>query len=321
MGETRIESLSVIIPTYNRCTFLEAALVSAYHQRGVIVEVIVVDDGSTDGTLDVLERLNLPVKVLTLSHRGVSAARNAGLEVASHEFIIFLDSDDVILPDKARLQINSLRSSCGSVSYSRWRTLSAGGEILREPGQDWGSNMLPTLLVRHIAPPSACLFRADAVRAIGGFDEELSACNDWALLVQLALRAFSFVFCPESTALYRLHGGNMSYDKERSFTSAVKVVQKAFASSRLPDQYRRGQQHALAIQYLETARQCFVIGDSERAQEYVHRLLHNVDPARDWLVSSGVRSGDLNSAQEVERFRNWIEAAYFAALGLRPGGR
>src|ERR1700742_4118116 len=89
---------SVIIPTYNRCAFIGRALDSVLSQEGCDLEVIVVDDGSTDGTPEMLGRYDRQIQILKQSNKGPGAARNRGLQEASGEYVAFLDSDDLWFP-------------------------------------------------------------------------------------------------------------------------------------------------------------------------------------------------------------------------------
>jgi|SRR6267378_4283950 len=109
MGQ--VEGLvSVIIPTYNRAQLCKEAVESALSQTYHDIEVIVVDDGSTDSTREVVSHLDSRVRYLSQKNSGVSAARNLGMQSARGEFIAFLDSDDTWLPWKLQLQVNVLRT-------------------------------------------------------------------------------------------------------------------------------------------------------------------------------------------------------------------
>jgi len=138
MGQ--VEGLvSVIIPTYNRAQFCKEAVESALSQTYHDIEVIVVDDGSTDNTREVVSNLDSRVRYLSQKNSGVSAARNVGMQAARGEFIAFLDSDDTWLPWKLQLQLNVLRTlpSAGMV----WTDMIAVDETGRELYASYLTNM------------------------------------------------------------------------------------------------------------------------------------------------------------------------------------
>lgn len=103
-----IPLISIIIPTYNRKNLVLDAINSAIQQEPKNYEVIVVDDGSSDGTPEYLESLNLPIKIIGKENGGVSSARNAGIKAAQGKYIAFLDSDDLWLPDILKSQVEYL---------------------------------------------------------------------------------------------------------------------------------------------------------------------------------------------------------------------
>jgi len=102
--------ISVIIPTYNHCRFLVSAIDSALSQTLKPSEVIVVDDGSTDETSNLLNAYEGKIRVVRQKNQGVAAARNRGAEIATGEYLAFLDADDLWLPRKLEMQLNRFES-------------------------------------------------------------------------------------------------------------------------------------------------------------------------------------------------------------------
>lgn len=265
--------VSVIIPTYNRSEFLPAAIVSASIQAQAKAEVLVVDDGSTDKTPQVLETFRNTLRIFTQPHKGLSAARNLGLANASGEYVVFLDSDDLLLPEKICIQSRILDAHPEIASvYSRWKTTQVDGTSFRDAGVDHAPHTLPTLLCRPIAVIHAYLFRTAILRALGGFDEKLAACEDWDLQLRLALAGYRFAFCPEVTAIYRLHSENMSHDVNLMLSNGFRVIEKAMCSSSLPQKYRDAKAVIQCIEFLEVARRCFSRSNPRAAQLVLERM-------------------------------------------------
>lgn len=183
-------AVSVIIPTYNRSCVL-AAVESVLAQRGAHFELIVVDDGSTDGTWSQLECLNERkrgvTRMLHTEHRGVGAARNAGIAIAAAPLVAFLDSDDLWAPDKLARQINFMRLNPGCVLSQTGETwirngmrVNPGVRHVKRAG-DIFVDSLRTCLIS----PSASIVRTGYLREMGGFDEDLVAAEDYDLWLRI----------------------------------------------------------------------------------------------------------------------------------------
>lgn len=193
-GESVAPSVSVIIPTYNRCAMVREAIASVLAQRGVDCELIVVDDGSTDSTQAEVERLAADLRpasfrLIRMPHSGPAAARNRGIAIATGEFVAFLDSDDLWMPAKLARQLAFMRANPGlriAQCNERWlrdgRTVNPGRRHRKRAG-DLFEDSLRTCLVS----PSATIMRTDFLRALGGFDEALPACEDYDLWLRVLL--------------------------------------------------------------------------------------------------------------------------------------
>jgi glycosyltransferase involved in cell wall biosynthesis len=210
---TTPETVSVVVPTRNRWTLLSRnALRSGLDQEGVDHEVIVVDDGSDDGTAEQLSRLG-DSRLRVVRHQrplGVAQARNAGIAAARGEWVAFLDDDDLWSPHKLRMQIDASRAEgadwayAGVVSVREDRTvdyvfpLPDRNELDRE------------LLVRSVLPAgcSNVIARTELVRGVGGFDEEFFQLADWDLWIRLALEG-NGALCPEIVVGYVMQPESM----------------------------------------------------------------------------------------------------------------
>lgn len=191
-------SVSIVIPTYNRADFVRNAIQSAVAQTLQDIEIIVVDDGSTDHTIDVIDEFNDPrIKFKRHeSNQGGNAARNTGTELADGDFIAYLDSDDVWYSDKLELQTTRLHECDDDfiVSYCDSERDRDGGIkqllsdwIERPTGFEGGEQLIPPLLSRKFTfgGSSALLVKAEAVEEIGGWDEDFPRNQDMDFLVRL----------------------------------------------------------------------------------------------------------------------------------------
>lgn len=178
--------ISVIIPTYNRRPMVREAIDSVLPQHDADFELIVVDDGSTDGTYETLASID-GVTVARTEHRGVAAARNYGVTLAHAPLIAFLDSDDLWVPDKLHRQLAFMREfpDCAiSQSSEVWirdgRRVNPGLRHLKRAG-DIFVDSLRTCLIS----PSAVILRTALFRNLGGFDEDLAAAEDYDLWLRI----------------------------------------------------------------------------------------------------------------------------------------
>jgi len=207
-------SISVVIPTYQRAELLEEAIISAASQSIAPAEIVVVDDGSTDATAEVVERLRSElgpeIEVIYLSQvrRGGNAARNAGVRAASGDWIAFLDSDDLWVGDKLEKQLARVALSPGSVAcYCGLRGFSEEGQLPEEHRAFPEGDLSSSLLVRDGTAPTSCyLVRRSVLLEAGLFDEELQARQDWDMWIRVSMYG-AIVSVPEPLTRFRHHDG------------------------------------------------------------------------------------------------------------------
>ncbi len=189
--------ISIVIPAYNRWEFLQQAVASVIAQTYTNWELVIVDDGSTDGTKEGIGALHdKRIQVFSLPHSGnIAALRNAGVMVGCGEWVSFLDSDDVWVPEKLELQLQSLQQNGRSWSYG-------GSELMDEKGQTIPfktGNHLPLsgwiteeLLINKVsAPIGSLMLKRELFEELGGFDSnpELLFREDYELVLRLSLKA------------------------------------------------------------------------------------------------------------------------------------
>jgi len=204
--------VSAIVATYNRAHIVARAIESILGQTYENIEVVVVDDGSTDDTLVMLARYGRRISVITQKNAGPSAARNRGIQAASGDIIAFLDSDDIWLPDKIRRQVALLQRVPKSVPCcvcdatlqftSRPVTTSFENADL-EPAEEEGLWLNPTetLINRFVLFNQTAAIRREALGKVGSFDETLRYLEDADLALRLSLLG-PFAFIRESLAIY-----------------------------------------------------------------------------------------------------------------------
>ncbi len=174
--------VSVVIPTFNRRTLVREAVASVCNQRGAAYEVIVVDDGSSDGTAVALQaEFGRRVDVLRTANRGVAAARNAGVAACHGDRIAFLDSDDLWLPDKLATQVSFFAAHpeaqiCQSEEV--WVRNGVRVNPCTRHCKPSGDIFEPSLRLCLVSP-SAVMLRRSLFERVGGFDESLPACEDY----------------------------------------------------------------------------------------------------------------------------------------------
>jgi len=220
--------VTVVIPTHNRVRLLRQTLASALAQTGVKCEVVVVDDGSTDGTVGYLESVPDPrLRFITRAMgNGVSQARNAGLEAARHEWVAFLDDDDLWAPDKLRAQLDAAVDGCGWVTVGAVdvddHLVVTGGARPPVAQKD-----TPRLLLANIVPGggSGTMVRTELARSLGGFDPALSTLADWDMWIRLSLVS-DMASVPRPLVAYRLHGHSMSHTDDRFLDELAEVCGK-----------------------------------------------------------------------------------------------
>jgi glycosyltransferase involved in cell wall biosynthesis len=180
--------VTAVIPTYNRAWILAEALDSVLAQDYDRLELIVVDDGSSDGTSDLLATYGSRITVLRQENRGVSAARNRGVAAARGRYVAFLDSDDLWHPQKIRTQVSFFRS-CRSARICQTEEIwiRRGRRVNpRQRHRKPSGDIFIASLALCLVSPSAVMLERSLLQEVGGFNERLPACEDYDLWLRLA---------------------------------------------------------------------------------------------------------------------------------------
>ena len=211
MGNRKLAS--VIIPCYNQGQFLGEAIESVYRQSYENVEIIVVDDGSTDDTSRISASFDR-VRRVTQVNRGVAGARNSGLEASRGDYIVFLDADDRLLRNALQDGVNALRANreCAFV-YGHVTLISTSGSPLPTPRQAavLEDHYLELLRHNYIWSTGAVVYRRDVLESVGGFNGSSSGSADFDLNARIA-RILPIGCCDTTVLEYRRHDASMSRD-------------------------------------------------------------------------------------------------------------
>lgn len=246
--------VSVVIPTFQRAAVLREAIRSALVQREVPLEVLVVDDGSTDQTPELLaaqrdERL----RWVRQENRGQAAARNRGIALSRAPWVAFLDSDNLWPADRLARQFGALaRAPDVDVVYGISLELGGARRFGRAPARD-GRALSEQLLDGNFVPFNTSLVRREALRRVGGFDETLRSAEDYDLWLRLSADA-RFLFVDTVCAFYRISPDSISSDLERNFLANERIVRRFLATHPRFDRFPV-RQRALARLKADFARQ------------------------------------------------------------------
>lgn len=200
--------VTVIMPCYNRARYLREAIDSVLKQTFSGFELIIVDDGSTDGSAAIIAEYGDKVRAITQENRGRSAARNAAIQVSRGAYLAFLDADDYWHPDFLQRMLAVLEGTDAAVAYCGWQNVGLPGrrgEPFIPPDYEQKPDKEELLFENTRWPIHAAVVRGDLVRRVGGFDGRWQSCEDFALWLEIGLRQ-RIIRVPYVLAFYRHHG-------------------------------------------------------------------------------------------------------------------
>jgi GT2 family glycosyltransferase len=238
-----VPRVSVIIPTRDRPELTAEAVASVLAQSWTDLELVVVDDGSTDATADHVEARfrDSRLRVVRQVHLGVSAARNRGVRETSGEWVAFLDSDDLWLPPKVERQLAAADEPPGSAAchteevwYRRGRWANP-----RKAHAKRGGWIFPSCLPLCIISPSSILLRRSVFEALGGFDETFPACEDYDLWLRLTAAHPVLLLSERLTVKRNGHAGQLSQEHWGLDRFRVRALWKVALDPAVRSEYRR----------------------------------------------------------------------------------
>ena len=227
--------VSVILPTYNRETYLQAAVQSVLDQTLTNWELIIIDDGSCDGTLSYLSSLtDSRVRVIARQHCGNPARlRNEALTSAIGDYIAFLDSDDLWMAEKLAVQLALLRQhETARWSYTHYERIDHAGRTI--PGGPWtphsGAILEKLITIDAVAPMPSIMVERALLGEVAGFDETLFYCEDYELLFRLAAVSHALAI-PQRLCKVRTHASNTARNRVSVHQAWIVVYARLAAMS------------------------------------------------------------------------------------------
>ena len=242
--------ISVIIPVYNGEQTIRETIDSVLAQTFFDFELIVINDGSTDATLEIVTSIQDPrVKLFSYPNRGLSRSQNRGLAHARGDLVAFLDADDLWTADKLEAQRKALQAHPqAAVAYSWTDFIDEFGKSLGQGNHvTKNGHVLADLLENNfIANGSNALIRKEALISVGGFDASFHIAGDWDLWLRLAA-SYQFVCVPAAQVLYRRTNYSLSANLPKLETEVLRVFERAYSAG--PDSLRHLKRRHLARFY------------------------------------------------------------------------
>lgn len=218
--------VSIIIATFNGAQLILKAIESTLNQTYRSFKIIVVDDGSDDNTKQLLQPYidAGKIKYIYQQNKGLSAARNIGVYAAEGTFLKFLDHDDFLYPQQLELQVKDLCQGKTDISFTDYERLYPDG--FKEQIRVTGGYDLAGFIVRNIAPPHALMLKREDVIKAGGFDETLTAVEDYDLWLRLLFNGAKIGRVNYIGCCYKIRESSMSSSREKMFYQECKVFEK-----------------------------------------------------------------------------------------------
>jgi glycosyltransferase involved in cell wall biosynthesis len=273
--------VSVIMPCFNHARYVEESIKSVLNQTERDLELILVDDGSTDGSPEVIEATSAGNgRVKPLYHptnQGASHSRNDGLNHATGEYVAFCDADDLWLPEKLEKQLELFsRFPVVDIAYSDTKIINSAGEETGAlfsdrfpvPGSGNG-NLFYDLCVRNFINMQSALVRRKAIHPENYFDPNIRWVEDWLFWIKLA-RNTSFIYSPEPLGLYRVHEGSSAATQAQGLIqNRIKVYTQILGfADRLPRRVLSEIFYRMGVGLAQ-------LKQSEAKRSYADALMHN----------------------------------------------
>jgi glycosyltransferase involved in cell wall biosynthesis len=269
-------SVSVVIPAYNAARTLAASVDSALQQTRPVLEVIIVDDGSSDETLAAARSLECErVRVLSQENGGAASARNTGIRAAKGEFVAFLDADDLWLPEKIERQMAYLARypSSDAVQCGSFFVDDELRVLYVKECTDTGDSFREALLFQNLpAFLSALVVRRTSLMETGAFDTDLEILEEWDMALKMARRC-GMRSVPEPLVKYRVHPGNRHRNVGIHIAPGLLILKRLFADAELPEDIRRMRRRVYGTFYRTLAGGYYNAGSYRRFVVWALRAL------------------------------------------------
>jgi len=317
--------VSVIIPCYNAVHWVKQSIQSALDQTYSPIEIIVIDDGSGDHSLDVIKTFGDKITWETGPNRGANAARNRGIALAKGEYIQFLDADDYLLPEKIERQMRVMQAKNADVIYEDWQRMeeSADGQRRWIKGVSGGHpDILEAFLGNWVPQVLTVIYHRRTFEKNIRWNEELTSAQDWEMHIRLAMAGVSYCYLPGCySVIRRTPTPTVSTRNPRQMEdNIVKILKGAEIRLRetglLNDRYR----HAMAQAYLALACGSKEYFDHDRSRfEELLQEAHRLSPSCVYPYSHlYTLVGKTLGVRNAERIRSFKRRWFRPSLNSQP---
>ncbi|MBW4568369.1 MAG: glycosyltransferase [Tolypothrix carrinoi HA7290-LM1] len=246
--------ISVVIPVYNGEKTINSTIESVLKQTFVDLEILVIDDGSTDSTVEIVKSiLDSRLHIYSYPNAGISANRNRGLAKATGEYLSFIDADDLWVSDKLEAQLNALlKHPQAALAYSWTDYIDMNGNFLKSGRRitETGNVYSKLLMYNFLENGSNPLIRSEAFNTVGGFDESLPVAEDWDMWLRISAY-YEFVLVPEVKIFYRVQANSLSTNLVQMEIDSLQVIERAFTHPKAKSlQHLKKNSLALLYKYL-----------------------------------------------------------------------
>jgi len=249
--------ISIIIPSYNSAHLICDTLESVLQSTLSYFEIIIINDGSTDNTQDVVTPYlaDTRIKYIYQHNKGLAGARNTGINAANGEYLVFLDADDLILPNKLHVQseyLNQHPEIDMVYSLSQWFIEYDLNDTRPVTFPVYEGDVLDQLIYGNFMHVNSVMVRREKVIAAGLFDETLRELEDWDLWLRMVLRGSKIGFTPGILSKVRIRRGSMTSNQKRMDTTMARVLQKTIDNLAQSHPIQLKAHHALLIYKLKS---------------------------------------------------------------------
>jgi glycosyltransferase involved in cell wall biosynthesis len=267
-------AVSVLMTTYNRSNYIKEAIDSVLNQSYKNFELIIIDDGSTDNTFDIVKSIkDRRISYYYQDNSGQNSARNTGIILSDGEYIAMIDSDDIWEADKLKKQVEILDKYneiglvfCGTVFINQDNEI-----VYKKPLIDYKGDVLKKLLLTNFLYNGSCpLFRRAGIVKTGMFDTSFERMTDWEFYLRYALYN-KFWGISEYLLRYRIHDDTMSSDFEKYQIWGFKIIDSIFSNIDFPEKYQKLRKKAYAMRYRYMGIRCFEKRLLKEARNYFNK--------------------------------------------------
>jgi len=289
--------ISIILPLYNGGEFIEKTLLSIGQQSFNNAELIIIDDGSTDNSIEIIKNVSSNssslilknLKIISQKNSGVASARNHGINMAEGEWLSFIDQDDIWFPGKLEKQIEIVEKTNASFCYTAFSRFYADGrEVTKKNGSSDRKESLRLLASGKLfIPPSVALVKKETAEIEGGFNSDFIPSDEWDFFLKI-LEKYNPVYCPEILVKFRSHPTSTAKKQKRKiFEAQLKVIEQHTIIAKKTGFYKELRKRKANVLW-HLGKECEADNDKKTAREFYIKAIQN-NPARIKLLAAFVR--------------------------------